>query len=198
MGLILDNQPGQTPLDEDEKEGLLIATVTNRSELDEFEQKNIEEAIQWTLGRRLNPATLFSEAFILQLHERMYGQVWTWAGSYRKTNKNIGVDKWQIPVVIKSLLDDALYWVKYQTMSPEAIAIHFKHRLVSIHCFANGNGRHSRLMADLIISKLYGQPEFTWGSASPMEANLQRNQYLAALRAADKGDISLLLDFAKS
>lgn len=198
MGLILENKPGQTPLDEDEKEGLLIATVTNRSELDEFEQKNIEEAIQWTLGRRLNPVTLFSEAFILQLHERMYGQVWTWAGSYRKTNKNIGVDKWQIPVAIKSLLDDALYWVKYQTMSPEAIAIHFKHRLVSIHCFANGNGRHSRLMADLIISKLYNQPEFTWGSVSPMEATLLRNQYLSALHAADKGDISLLLDFAKS
>jgi Fic-DOC domain mobile mystery protein B len=198
MGLILDNQPGQTPLDEDEKEGLLIATISNRSELDEFEQKNIEEAIQWTLGRRLKPATLFSEVFILQLHKRMYGQVWTWAGSYRKTNKNIGVDKWQIPVAIKSLLDDALYWVNNQTMSPEAIAIHFKHRLVSIHCFANGNGRHSRLMADLIISKLYGQPEFTWGSVSPMEADLQRNQYLAALRAADKGDISLLFDFAKS
>jgi Fic-DOC domain mobile mystery protein B len=198
MGLILDNQPGQTALDEDEKEGLLIATVTNRSELDEFEQKNIEEAIQWTLGRRLNPVTLFSEAFILQLHERMYGQVWTWAGSYRKTNKNIGVDKWQIPVAIKSLLDDALFWVNNQTMSPEAIAIHFKHRLVSIHCFANGNGRHSRLMADLIISKLYNQPEFTWGSVCPMEATLQRNQYLSALNAADKGDISLLLDFAKS
>lgn len=198
MGLILDNQPGQTALDEDEKEGLLIATITNRSELDEFEQKNIEEAIQWTLGRKLKPSTLFSEAFILQLHYRMYGQVWTWAGSYRKTNKNIGVDKWQIPVAIKSLLDDALYWVNNQTMSPEEIAIHFKHRLVSIHCFANGNGRHSRLMADLIISKVYSQTEFSWGSANPNEADLQRDQYLQALRAADKGDISLLLDFAKS
>lgn len=198
MGLILDNQPGQTPLDEDEKEGLLIATITNRSELDEFEQKNIEEAIQWTLGRKLKPSTLFSEAFILQLHDRMYGQVWAWAGSYRKTNKNIGVDKWQIPITLKTLLDDGLFWVNNQTMSPEAIAIHFKHRLVSIHCFANGNGRHSRLMADLIISKLYGQTEFTWGSVSSMEAILQRNQYLLALRAADKGDISLLLSFAKS
>jgi len=198
MGLILDNQPGQTPLDEDEKEGLLITTIINRSELDEFEQKNIEEAIQWTLGRKLKPTTLFSEAFILQLHYRMYGQVWAWAGSYRKTNKNIGVDKWQIPVAIKTLLDDVLFWVNNQTMSPETIAIHFKHRLVSIHCFANGNGRHSRLMADLIISKVYGQTEFSWGSANPKEADLQRDQYLQALRAADKGDMSLLMDFAKS
>ena len=198
MGLILDNQPGQTPLDEDEKEGLLITTIINRSELDEFEQKNIEEAIQWTLGRKLKPTTLFSEAFILQLHYRMYGQVWAWAGSYRKTNKNIGVDKWQIPVAIKTLLDDVLFWVNNQTMSPETIAIHFKHRLVSIHCFANGNGRHSRLMADLIISKVYGQTEFSWGSDNPKEADLQRDQYLQALRAADKGDMSLLMDFAKS
>lgn len=198
MGLILDNQPGQTALDEDEKDGLLIATITNRSELDEFEQKNIEEAIQWTLGRKLKPSTLFSEAFILQLHHRMYGQVWAWAGSYRNTNKNIGVDKWQIPVAIKSLLDDVLFWVNNQTMSPEAIALHFKHRLVSIHCFANGNGRHSRLMADLIISKLYHQTEFSWGSAHPKESELQREQYLQALRAADKGDMRLLMDFAKS
>jgi Fic-DOC domain mobile mystery protein B len=198
MGLELEYLPGQTPLDEDEKEGLLIPTITTRGELDEFEQKNIEEAMQWSLGRNLKPETIFTEDFIKLLHQRMYGEVWAWAGHFRKTDKNIGVDKWQIPVALKSLLDDALFWVQNNSMPPEEIAINCKHRLVSIHCFPNGNGRHSRLMADLIISKIYKQPEFTWGAASLDKAGEERNQYIKALRAADAGDYSLLLAFAKS
>ncbi len=198
MGLALDYLPGQTPLDEDEKEGLLIPTITTRGELDEFEQKNIEDAIQWSLGRKFKTETIFTEDFIKLLHRRMYGAVWAWAGSFRKTNKNIGVDKWEIPVALSSLLSDALFWVQNKTMPPETIALVFKHRLVSIHCFANGNGRHSRLMADLIISKIYKLPEFTWGANSHNDINTQRNQYLKALHAADAGDNSLLEDFATS
>ena len=153
MGLELEYLSGQTPIDEDEKEGLLIPTITTRGELDEFEQKNIEEAIQWSLGRNFKPETIFTENFIKQLNLRMYGEVWAWAGTFRKTNKNIGVDKWQMPSALKSLLDDALFWVENKTLPPEEIAINFKHRLVSIHCFPNGNGRHSRLMADIIYLK---------------------------------------------
>lgn len=198
MGLALEYLPGQTPIDEDEKDGLLIPTITTRGELDEFEQKNIEEAMQWSLGRNFKPETIFTEDFIKLLHQRMYGEVWAWAGHFRKTNKNIGVDKWQISVALKSLLDDTLFWVQNNTMPPEEIAIDCKHRLVSIHCFPNGNGRHSRLMADLIISKIYKQPEFTWGAASLNKTNEERSQYLKALRAADAGDHSLLFAFAKS
>ena len=198
MGLELEYLSGQTPIDEDEKEGLLIPTITSRGELDEFEQKNIEEAIQWSLGRNFKPETIFTEDFIKQLHQRMYGEVWAWAGSFRKTNKNIGVDKWQIPVALKSLLDDAISWVENKTLPPAEIAINFKHRLVSIHCFPNGNGRHSRLMADILISKIYKQPEFTWGAASLVKASEERKQYIKALRAADAGNYSLLLSFAKS
>ena len=109
MGLDLEYLPGQTPLDEDEKDGLLIPTITTRGELDEFEQKNIEEAIQWSLGRNFKPEAIFTEDFVKQLHSRMYGEVWAWAGNFRKTDKTIGVDKWQIPVALKSLLDDALF-----------------------------------------------------------------------------------------
>ena len=128
----------------------------------------------------------------------MYGEVWAWAGNFRKTDKNIGVDKWQIPVALKSLLDDALFWVQHNSFPPDEIAIHFKHRIVSIHCFPNGNGRHSRLMGDIIISKIFKQPEFTWGAASLLKESEERSLYLKALRAADAGDCSLLITFAKS
>lgn len=197
MGLNLEYIDGQTPLDEDEKDGLLINSISTRGELDEFEQQNIESAIQWILTRKFKNEQIFTEAFIQDLHKRMYGQVWQWAGKYRRTNKNIGVDKLQIPVDLKALLDDAMYWITNDIFPPDEVAIRFKHKLVSIHCFPNGNGRHSRLMADIIIEKIYNQPVFTWGGANSSNENDIRDKYLRAIKAADKGEFSLLLEFVR-
>ena len=198
MGLDLEYIDGQTPLDEDEKDGLLIATIATRGELDEFEQQNIEQAIQWALTRSFKPEAIFTQEFICNVHKRMYDAVWAWAGEFRKTNKNIGVDKWQIPTELKYLLDDAIYWHENNTYTADEIAIRFKHRIVSIHCFPNGNGRHSRLMADIIIDKIYKQPVFTWGAANLSRDVDTRAAYLTAVKAADKGDYLLLLNFARS
>jgi Fic-DOC domain mobile mystery protein B len=198
MGLDLEYIDGQTPLDEDEKDGLLIATIGTRSELDEFEQQNIEQAIQWALTRSFKPEAIFTQDFICNVHKRMYADVWNWAGEFRKTNKNIGVDKWQVPTELKYLLDDAIYWHKNNTYTADEIAIRFKHRIVSIHCFPNGNGRHSRLMADIIIDKIYKQPVFTWGAANLSSDSNTREAYLKAVKAADNGDYHLLLNFARS
>ena len=197
MGLNLEYIDGQTPLDEDEKDGLLINSISTRGELDEFEQQNIESAIQWILTRKFKNEQIFTEAFIQDLHKRMYGKVWQWAGKYRRTNKNIGVDKLQIPVDLKALLDDAMYWITNDVFPPDEVAIRFKHKLVSIHCFPNGNGRHSRLMADIIIEKIYNQPVFTWGGTNSSNENDIRDKYLRAIKAADKGEFSLLLEFVR-
>jgi len=198
MGLDVEYMDGQTPLDEEEKEGLLIATIATRGELDEFEQQNIEQAVQWTLGRSFKPETVFTEEFVRMVHTRMYADVWAWAGEFRTTNKNIGIDKWQIPIELRYLLDDVRYWHENNTYPPDEIALRFKHRIVSIHCFANGNGRHSRLMADIIIEKIYKQPIFTWGAANASTDSDVRTAYLGAVQAADKGDYNLLLAFARS
>jgi len=198
MGLDLEYIDGQTPLDEDEKEGLLIETITTKGELDEFEQQNIEEAIQWVFGKKFRAEDVFTEKFICSLHKRMYSDVWAWAGEFRKTNKNIGTDKLQIAIDLRLLCDDALFWIEHETFSPEEIAIRFKHRIVSIHCFPNGNGRHSRLMADIIIEKLFGQNIFTWGADDVSKNSDTRSFYLQAVKAADSGDYALLLSFARS
>jgi Fic-DOC domain mobile mystery protein B len=205
MGLDLDDIDGQTPLDDDEKEGLLIPAIATRGELDEFEQQNIEQAVQWSLGRSFKAGAVFTEEFIRALHKRMYGNVWAWAGEFRKTNKNIGVDKWQIATALKNLLDDVKFWHANNTYPPDEITIRFKHRLVSIHCFSNGNGRHSRLMADIVIEKIFKLPHYTWGAGNPPagEAGLvkqgeQRTAYLNAIKAADKGDIQPLINFARA
>ena len=198
MGLKIEYIEGQTPLDEDEKEGLLIKSITTRGELDEFEQLNIEKAIQWTIGKKWKPEYILSEVFIKELHKRMFNDVWSWAGDFRKTNKNIGVDKYQIGINLRQLLDDSLYWLKNSTYSDEEFAIRFKHRIVIIHCFPNGNGRHSRLMADIIISQIFGKPIFTWNSKNLNKKGEVRLNYLTALRQADSGDVSTLITFAKT
>jgi len=198
MGLDLIYIGGQTPLDEDEKEGLLISTIATREELDEFEQQNIEGAIKWSMSKKIKPDKLFTESFIKNVHKRMYKDVWLWAGAFRKTNKNIGVDRWQIAIELKNLLDDAGFWIESNTYSPDEIAIRFKHRIVSIHCFSNGNGRHSRLIADMIIEKIFDRPVFTWGAGNLSKESENRKQYLNALKLADLGNYETLLRFARS
>jgi Fic-DOC domain mobile mystery protein B len=166
--------------------------------LDEFEQLNIEKAIQWTIGKKWKPEYILSEGFVKGLHKRMFNDVWAWAGDFRKTNKNIGVDKYQIGISLMQLLEDSLYWSNNRTYSDEEFAIRFKHRIVKIHCFPNGNGRHSRLIADIIISQIFGKPIFTWNSTNLNKKGIARSNYLTAIRQADSNDIRPLINFAKT
>jgi Fic-DOC domain mobile mystery protein B len=198
MGLNSDYIDGQTPLNEEEQNGLLIPSITTREELDEFEQLNIEKAIQWTFGKKWKAEQLFTEKFVKDLHKRMYGEVWKWAGAFRESEKNLGIKSYLIPTELKVLLDDAIFWVQNDTYSPDELAIRFKHRLVSIHCFSNGNGRHSRLMADLIMEKLFNATFFSWGSSNLVKATDTRKAYIKAVKMADKQDLQPLIVFAKS
>lgn len=169
--------------------------VTLRRELNEAEAAGVRDAVLWVRGRRRALATILSPEFLRSLHGRMLGGVWTWAGSYRVRDTNIGVSPREIPVELRKLQDDAAYWVTQRTFPPDAIAIRFQHRLVVIHPFPNGNGRLSRLMGDLVAASL-GQDPFTWGAESLKEH--ARRQYLDAVRAADKGDFQALIALARA
>ena len=198
MGLELHYVEGQTGLDEDEKEGIKITTITTHTELNEYEQLNIEKALEWTITKKISSEKLLSEDFVKSLHKRMFGNVWKWAGEFRRTEKNIGVEWIKIGIELRNLLDDTKFWIENETYPPEEIAIRFKHRLVNIHCFPNGNGRHSRLMADLIIEKIFDKPVFTWGRRNLTAANDMRQSYIRALKRGDNGDIQALIDFART
>jgi Fic-DOC domain mobile mystery protein B len=198
MGLELEYIEGQTPIDEEEKEGLKIKTISKRGELDEFEQKNIEKAVFWTIRKNFSVEEILSENFILEVHRHMFDVVWTWAGTIRKTNKNIGVDKFQISMELRKVLDDCRYWIDFNTFQPDEIAIRFKHRLVKTHIFPNGNGRHSRLCADILISHGFNRPVFSWGNASLSKKGKSRKRYLDAIYQADKGIFEPLIEFARS
>lgn len=198
MGLELDYIYGQTPIDEDEKDGLLIPSVTTRGELNELEQLNIEQAIEWTLTKSQKKDQILSEEFVKLLHKKMFGDVWSWAGAFRESEKNIGVEWIKIGIELRYLLDDTKFWIQNNSYPPDEIAIRFKHRLVKIHCFPNGNGRHSRIMADIIIESIFGDTVFTWGHSNMVQANKTRKEYINAIRTADEGNIIPLLVFARS
>jgi len=183
-----------TPLTAEEREGLIPSHVTLHRELNELEQQNILEADTWVFARRHNP---LRRAFLRSLHHRMFGNVWRWAGVYRSSNKNIGVDREQIQIRLDEALDNVHYWIEHKTFPPDEIAVRFHHELVFIHPFPNGNGRWSRLMADILAIRL-GQPRFSWGSSSLRAADKTRQAYIEALKAADNHDFTALIAFARS
>lgn len=188
---------GQTPLEPDEVDALIPSWVATRADLDRVEQDNIARALRWLRDRRTSSDELLSERFVRQLHEQMFKDVWKWAGRYRVSNKNIGVDRTLIVEEIGKLLANATYWVENDVFPPDEIAVRLHHGLVSIHPFSNGNGRHTRLAADTLIESL-GAPTFSWGAELAGDPVELRRCYIEALQAADAGEIVPLLQFARS
>ena len=192
-----DLPKGATPLGPDEIDNLKIKTITTRGELDRWEQQNIGEAMDW-LDTRKNKSEILFESFVKKLHEKMLSKVWTWAGSFRKTDKNIGVDKYKIGIELKTLLDDTKYWIDNYTYESDEIAIRFHHQLVKIHCFPNGNGRHSRLMTDILLTDVLDKEPFTWGNGNLSVEGGVRDTYINALHSADNNEYEPLMEFVRS
>lgn len=198
MGLDLHYHGRQIPIDEEEKDNLLIRTISTRDELDEFEQANILEAIDWSSSINHNINTVLSIDFIKELHKRMFSEVWSWAGSFRETNKNIGIDKYLIEQELYKLIDDCRFWIENRVYPFDEIAVRYKYRMVSIHPFPNGNGRHSRICGNILISQVLKQEVFTWGGMDVINPRRARKKYLDALIQADRGDMLPLIEFARS
>ncbi|WP_425995588.1 mobile mystery protein B [Caulobacter sp. DWR1-3-2b1] len=183
------------PLQAEEREQLIPTYIISRAELNEIEHIGVSDADRWVFSRKRGD--VLDTNFLLTLHRRMFREVWRWAGELRTTGRNIGVDPIQIGVQLRQLTDDVQYWIDNATFSPDEIVARFHHKLVWIHPFQNGNGRHARLAADLLAVRL-GRPRFTWGSANLVVPAQTRRLYVEALRAADKHDIAPLLTFVRS
>jgi Fic-DOC domain mobile mystery protein B len=190
--VIIHELEGATPLDPDELAGLKLKHVGTRRELDEIEQANIIAGLLWLRAQRLT--AIADMSFVVLLHEKLFGEVWSWAGSFRKTEKNIGVDPLQISQQLRNLLDDAGAWHRYQTYPPRQALLRLHHGIVKIHPFANGNGRFARIYTDWVADKLYGIAPIQWGNADLQRTSAIRGAYIAALRAADGNDFSPLFE----
>jgi len=189
-----EQDDASTPLTEEEREQLVPSYITVRPELNGAEQANILEAEEWAFARKRG---VLDERFLTNLHKRMFGRVWRWAGTFRKSERNIGIDAYRIPVELHQLLDDCRFWIEHGTYEPDEIAARFHHRLVLIHPFPNGNGRHARMATDLLLVAL-DRPRFSWGRVNLVDPGKTRQRYVDALRDADNHDIGPLLEFVRS
>lgn len=194
MSGLFEEPDDATPLCAEEREGLIPTHIALRRELNELEQQNILDADLWAFQRRRDPT---AEGFGPNLHRRMFGKVWRWAGAYRTTDKNIGVASHMIVPGLYGVLDNTRYWMSHDTYPPDEIAARFHHGLVFIHPFANGNGRWSRLMADILLARL-GKPRFTLGARALRTPDETRAAYIASLKAADDHDFGPLMAFLRS
>lgn len=185
---------GHTELSEEDRLGLIPTYIATRGELFDAEQRNIAQAL---LGRPPTVAKLLDVKFLRDLHKAMFDQVWDWAGRYRLRKTNIGVAPNRIPTAIRTLVDDTKAWIEYGTYEPDELAVRFHHRLVAIHPFPNGNGRHDRIAADYLIRSL-GREPFGWGVGLDVDTDELRATYRIALQRADGGDIAELLAFART
>ena len=191
---IFEADDNSTPLTAEEKDGLKLKWITLRSELNEAEARNIAQAQIWLMSNKNKDVC--SDTFLRELHKKMFGDVWKWAGTYRTSERNIGVVPYQIPIKLMQLFDDVKFWIENKTYSNREIAVRLHHKLVQIHPFPNGNGRISRLMADLLLEKLEGT-KFYWGNTNLVNVSEVRSAYIAALRKADAGDYSALMEFTQ-
>ena len=189
--------PGATPLDPDEAAGLVPSHITTQADLNAWEQANILQAVRWVA--RQKKRDLLTEGFVRDLHRRMFDKTWKWAGAFRQSNKNIGVDRTQVAVKLLNLLDNTRFQIDHKVFEPDELVVRFHHQLVWVHAFPNGNGRHARLMADVLAQQL-GRPRMTWGGADVelVSMGTVRDRYLKTLREADQGQWSGLIAFARS
>jgi Fic-DOC domain mobile mystery protein B len=191
---LFEQPPNATPLGHDELANLRVPIV-NRAQLNTLEANNVALGHRWAQRSR---KACFQPDFLTELHTRMFGEVWTWAGQYRLHDVNIGnTEPHQIEVAVHQVFDDARAWIEYKSFELAEIAIRLHHRLVLIHPFVNGNGRSTRLMADVAAKRL-GLNPFSWGADSLAETGEARAAYVAALQAADNHDLGPLLVFAQS
>jgi len=186
--------PGATPLAPDELTGLKFGHITTRGELDELEQANIAQGLLWL--ERTRGRAVLSEDFLRTLHRQLFGDVWKWAGTLRTHETNIGCAPFDIAPKLHILLDDARLWAEGGVYSPLEAAARFHHRMVQIHLFPNGNGRHARIAADIYLERYFESPAIDWTGGFDLQTeNERRDSYIRALQCADSGQLEPLLEF---
>ena len=185
---------GHTELSEQDRKDLIPSHIATRGDLFDAEQRNNAEAL---LARPPSLEKLLDDKYLRDLHRAMFGQVWRWAGQFRRYETNIGIEPTQISTNVRELVKDAMEWIDSQTYSADEIAVRFHHRLVAIHPFRDGNGRHGRVAADYLIGALGGH-SFGWGRRLDVDTPALRTAYITALRRADAGEFDSLLEFARS
>ncbi len=195
MSIQFNSAIGATFIDQDQIKGLIPKHLIFQHELDEWENRNIRDARRW-LNTIATGQDIWTVSFIVELHKQMFGTTWEWSGQFRKSQTNIGVEPYKIVNELGTLLGDLNFWIENKTFTADECCARLHHRLVQIHPFPNGNGRMSRLYADISLMRIGSSP-FSWGKKDLINSTYERKQYIEALRAADRNDYGLLMDFVR-
>ena len=191
---LFKNRDGNTPLDQNQIDGLLFSHVTTMGELDQLEDENIQKGLAWLNHYK---GQFLSTDFTKKLHGKLFGDVWSWAGTFRKNDVNLSkVSSYDIQIELKKLFLDVETWIKYKSISWDEIPAQFHHRLVCIHPFPNGNGRISRIMTEY-FEKKNNKPITSWSESLSNFPKKRRGDYIKALQEADRGNINQLIEFMK-
>jgi len=198
VSLLTTDPDGATPLSPDDLVGLKLPHIQTRAQLNEVEAANILQGQMWVSGlKSLTLDVIFSRDFIIALHHNLLGDVWAWAGTFRVRELNIGVDPKNIAVDLHNFLEDAKCWVEFNHFSDLELSARIQHKLVQIHPFPNGNGRHSRIFTDIVRICLLKKNPLRWANVKLEDISQERTAYITGLRKADGGDISELVQYLK-
>lgn len=198
LSLLKDDPQGATPLSPDDLLGLKLPHVQTRAQLNEIEAANILQGQNWVSSLKvLTLDDIFSRDFVIALHENLFGDIWQWAGTFRLRELNIGVEPKNIPIDLHNFLEDAKCWLEFKHFSDIELSARIQHKLVQIHPFVNGNGRHARIFTDIVRVFLLNKKPLRWAKAKLEDMTTERAAYIAGLRKADGGDFSEMVDYLK-
>lgn len=187
------DRDGSTPLDPDQIRGIKFSHLVNMGELDEVEDLNIQKGLEW-LNRQKGDDYLSME-FLCKLHEKLFGDVWKWAGTFRKVEVNLSKIKYyDVGPQLKMFFEDAKLWIEGGRMSWDEISAEMHHRLIAIHPFPNGNGRTTRIYTEY-VQKRNKQAVTSWKASLNHDPKERRRVYIKSLQQADKGDFRPLIEF---
>lgn len=198
LSLLKDDPQGATPLSPDDLLGLKLPHVQTRAQLNEIEAANILQGQNWVSSLKvLTLDDIFSRDFVIALHKNLFGDIWQWAGTFRLRELNIGVEPKNIPIDLHNFLEDAKCWLEFKHFSDLELSARIQHKLVQIHPFVNGNGRHARIFTDIVRVFLLNKKPLRWAKAKLEDMTTERAAYIAGLRKADGGDFSEMVDYLK-
>lgn len=199
MALTGSHAPGATPLSEEDLRGLKLASISNQGELNEAEAQNILRGQEWALRSRTSTLSgMLNDDYLIRLHKQMFGDVWKWAGKTRERETNIGVAPHTIRTHLRSLYEEVGGWLEFSVYPPDELAIRLHYRVVTIHPFPNGNGRHARMLAHMVMVRHFRLNPLSWGGSALRDQNVNRKAYIDALAAADNRNFAPLLTFARA
>ena len=182
---------GETPIPGDELAALVphvidtLAAPITRADIYDLESAVLQDVTETQLAAALDGSLtlddLLNDYFLRDLHTQLYGDIWMWAGRWRQYEVNIGVAPEHIAVELRSAMGNIGYrWERAADWTPRELGVAVHAEAVRVHPFTDGNGRTTRLLADLVFIAAQDPAELQY------DWNIDKRGYIEHLREFDR------------